>query len=140
LAWRKQKREPMTRNEEKKIEQLIREVNRAWTEGRLGDLPGFFDERVIAIAPEGDRIEGREAMVESFRQFLAMARVDDFQVTGIGVDVFDHTAVARFGFAVRYELDGACYDETGSEVLVLVESEEGWRIVWRTQLPATLSS
>ena len=130
----------MTRNEEKKVEQLIRDLNRAWTEGRLDDLPGFFDERVVAIAPGGNRIEGREAMVESFRQFLAMARVDDFQVTGISVDVFDHTAVARFDFAVRYELDGASYDETGSEVLALVESEERWRIVWRTQMPATLSS
>jgi hypothetical protein len=59
----------------------------------LDDLSVFFDDRVVAIAPNGGRMEGREAMVESFRQFLAMARVDDFRVTGVGVDVFDSTAV-----------------------------------------------
>jgi len=135
LVGREQKREPMTTNDDKKVEQLIGEFNRAWTDGRLDDLSVFFDERVIAIAPNGGRVEGREAMVESFRQFLAMARVDDFRVTGVGVDVFDSTAVARFGFVVRYEINGASYDETGSEVLVLVKSDETWRIVWRTQMP-----
>jgi ketosteroid isomerase-like protein len=126
-------------NDEKKVEQIIRDFNRTWTDGRLDDLSVFFDERVVAIAPNGGRVEGREAMVESFRQFLAMARVDDFQVTAVGVDVFDFTAVARFGFVVRYELYGASYDETGSEVLVLVKSDETWRIVWRTQIPVPLS-
>jgi hypothetical protein len=46
--------------------------------------------------------------------------------------------VARFGFVVRYEINGASYDETGSEVLVLVKSDETWRIVWRTQMPVPL--
>ena len=135
LVGREQKREPMTTNNDKKVEQLIGEFNRAWTDGRLDDLSVFFDERVVAIAPNGGRVEGREAMVESFRQFLSMARVDDFRVTGVEVDVFDSTAVARFGFVVRYEINGASYDETGSEVLVLAKSDETWRIVWRTQMP-----
>jgi hypothetical protein len=116
---REQKREPMTTNDDKKVEQLIGEFNRAWTDGRLDDLPVFFDERVVAIAPNGGRMEGREAMVESFRQFLAMAKVDDFRVTSGGVHVFDSAAAARFGFVVRYEINGASYDETGSEVLAL---------------------
>src|SRR5262245_35147028 len=101
-----QRRESMTMNEDKKIEQLIGEFNRTWMDGRLDDLSVFFDERVVAIVPNGGRVEGREAMVASFRQFLAMAKVDDFQVIGVGVDVFDSTAVARFGFVVRYEING----------------------------------
>lgn len=54
----------MTTNDDKKVEQLIGEFNRAWTDGRLDDLSVFFDERVVAIAPNGGRVEGREAMVE----------------------------------------------------------------------------
>jgi ketosteroid isomerase-like protein len=78
LVGREQSRELMTTND-KKVEQLIGEFNRAWTDGRLDDLSVFFDERVVAIAPNGGRLEGREAMVESFRQFLAMRSLGERQ-------------------------------------------------------------
>jgi len=126
----------MLAKDKEKVHRLIREMNQAWIEGRLSDLNPIFDERVVAVPPGGaSRVEGREAMVDSFRQFLEIAKVHDYKVTDTGVEVFETTAVATFSFAISYELNGERYDETGWEILVLAKRDETWRIVWRTQIP-----
>lgn len=119
------------------IEQLIRELNAAWSHGRVDDLHRFFAPDVILVPPGGrGRVRGREAMVESYRQFVEQATTRDFEVTGLDVDVVETTAVARMRYRIRYELAGEDLDESGQEILVLVRQEAArWRIVWRTQIP-----
>jgi hypothetical protein len=90
------------------------------------------------MAPPGERarvVAGREAMVQSFRDFLAAAKVLDFETLDLQVDLFGPTAVAGLVFRIRYEMEGQAYDEKGKDVLVLNRDGNVWRIVWRTQIP-----
>lgn len=118
------------------IEELVRAMNAAWLEGRIEDLRDYFADDVVLVPPgSGDRLIGREDVMESFRQYLEQAVTHEFEERSLAVDVIGSTAVARLRFRVRYEYAGSVYEEQGQDILVLAESGECWRIVWRTQLP-----
>lgn len=140
--------EERVRDEQKRtIERIVREFNEIWLAGDVQRLASFFHPEVVMVAPGGvERLSGREAMIQSFREYLAQARTLNFEETSLTVDVFDDTAVATLGFRVRYELGGLVHDELGTDVLVFSfgRGDDGngggaWRIVWRTQIAASPS-
>ena len=45
-------------------------------------------------------------------------------------------AMVDYRFAIRYDLGGLLHDEQGRELLTFLRKPEGWRAIWRTQLPA----
>jgi ketosteroid isomerase-like protein len=117
------------------VEDLVRAMNRSWTEHRWEDLVSFFAEDVVALPPGGGRrIIGREAMVESYRGFTGAAEVHAFELTGVDVDIFGGTAVATARFEIRYSIGAAMSVESGADVTVLARRPDGWVIVWRTQI------
>lgn len=121
---------------EESIKELIRNMNAAWLAGRIEDLYPYFSENVVLAPPAGgERIVGRDAMVESFRQYTEQATTHHFEEMALLVDIVDETAVATLQFNVRYQFEGQEYDEIGKEILVLRRSGPGWQIVWRTQIP-----
>ncbi|NJL29475.1 MAG: nuclear transport factor 2 family protein [Thermoanaerobaculia bacterium] len=127
-------------DDQSEVERVVLDLNQAWLEGRVDDLPAFFHEDVVMQLPRaGGRVEGREAMVESYRQFIEAADIHTFEIAKLQVDVFEGTAVASLEFAITYELGDTIYEETGTDLTVLSLGEEGWQVVWRTQLPSSPS-
>lgn len=121
---------------ESTIKQFIRDMNAAWLEGRIDDLDSYFAKNVVLVPPGSqDRIVGREAMVESFRQYAEQATTHDFEETALLVDVMGTIAVATLQFRIHYEFEGHEYKEVGQEILILTRTEQGWQILWRTQIP-----
>src|SRR5262245_3447201 len=122
------------------VETFVRQLNTTWLESRFDDLHQFFDDEVI-MRPPGMKgiMVGREGMVESFRKFMQEAKVHGFTTDAITVDVVSDTAVTNLDFEIDYEYQGERYKERGSEILVWSRRSGSWRIVWRTQLPATES-
>ena len=121
------------------IRALIRASNRAWTSGAPQDTAPFFHEKAVLVAPKmAARIEGRDAIVDSYVQYCDHARTLSFDELEASVDVFGDTAIAMYRFAVRFEPlpVGDIRDETAQEILVLRRGKKGWQIVWRTQTPA----
>lgn len=110
-------------------------MNEAWLSGRIDELPPFFAPDVV-VAPPGDmaRVIGREAVVDSFRQYTEQAITHRFDELELQVDIVAETAVVNLRFAIRYEIGGLTYEETGRDILVLAPAEESWRVVWRTQI------
>jgi len=122
---------------EDEVEATIREFTAVWTHDRLDELARFFHERVVMAPPGGGgRIVGRDAMIESFHQFLGAAEVESFDELALDADVVGDTAIATLRFRIKYRMGFEAFDETGTELYVLEPSDAGWRIVWRTQLPA----
>lgn len=120
------------------VARFVRDLNEAWLAGRIEDLYPFFHERVIVVPPgSAEGLVGRNAMVASYRQFAEQATIRRFEELGLGVDVFDKTAIATVRFAIVYELGGQVFDEFGTDLLVMVHGDQGWQIVWRTQLNVT---
>jgi len=78
---------------------------------------------------------GRDAIVDSYAQFLREARVLSFDSEAPIVDVIGDAAVTVTPWTVRYEREGTIYDETGGDLLVLARDPEGWKVAWRTLLP-----
>jgi uncharacterized protein (TIGR02246 family) len=123
---------------EREIWNLIRASNRAWTEGDLAAVADFFDEGAVLVKPGlGGRVEGREAIVKSYEDYVHHAQTHAFEEQEHCVDVVGDTAVATYRYAIRYTMKNEDQerDESGQEVLVLKRSGEAWKAIWRTQVP-----
>jgi hypothetical protein len=112
---------------------VVREINACWREkryDRIGDW--VVDDAVIAPPGGGERFRGREAYVQSYRDYDSAATTLEFEAGEPAVDIVADTAVAVCPFRVVYEIDGATYRERGDEILVFERSEGQWKIAWRT--------
>jgi ketosteroid isomerase-like protein len=121
---------------QQEIETRLHEINRAWREGRLDELANHFHREIVMVRPDfGGQTTGLPACVKSFEDFLAAAKVRDSRESEIAVRVWGSTAVGTFRFDITYVMDGRELTEAGREIWVFVRRQEGWRAVWRTQLP-----
>ena len=120
---------------EEEIRHFVRKMNEAWLGGQIDELERYFAPDVI-VAPSGDnhRVTGREAVVDSYRQYSEQAITHRFEELEIQVDHVAETAVVVLRFAIRYEIGGSTYEETGRDILVLAPAEGSWWVVWRTQI------
>jgi ketosteroid isomerase-like protein len=109
-------------------------INQAWLEGRPRDLERYLDPNVVMLLPGGGRVEGREALVQSFVDMCENARVLAFEESDPQADVFGDTAIASVGFTVVYEREGRKYRSTGRDLWVFSRSEGSFRAVYRTML------
>ncbi len=111
-------------------------MDRCWMDGRVTDLEAFLAKDVVFVAPGGKhRSEGLSPAIESYRQFLSHARVKRFETSDHIVTLRGDTAVIEYRWQMDWTAGGVDHSETGREVLVLSRREEGWRVVWRTQIP-----
>lgn len=111
-------------------------MDRCWMEGRLPELAEFLAEDVVFVAPAGTpRSEGLAPAIESYRQFMSHAQVNRFQTSDRIVTVRGDTAVIEYRWQMDWTAAGADRAENGREVLVVARRGEGWRVVWRTQIP-----
>jgi hypothetical protein len=109
----------------------------------------------VLLPPDlGEPIRGREAVVESYGEFLRAARLNRFDITGLETFTFEpapeigrsplggrgrderpghRTHMAHLEFRIIYELGGERYVDTGLEVYTVVEEGGRCSIVWRGQ-------
>lgn len=122
--------------EEIEIARLVAEINERWLEGRYGELWRYFDaEMVLAMPGFERRVEGAEAIIESYREFGDQATIHRFELGDARVDVLGPSAVVATGFAIDYDYEGTRYRETGTDLLVFVRKGDDWSVRWRTVVP-----
>lgn len=115
---------------------VVRRINQAWVLRRTEDLEALLHPAiVVAPPPPAEPVRGREACIESYREFALEARVLHFEELHPAVEVFGDTAVATYDFAITYEMSGTYTTERGREIFVLTHEGGRWQAVWRTQLP-----
>jgi hypothetical protein len=116
-----------------RVVEIIRAINDCWLGGRYEDLDRYFHESMVVAMPGFEkRVEGREAIVASYREFGESAAVRRFETGTPYVDVVGATAVSTTRFEIDYELAGEEYVESGTDLLVFQEAGGEWRVVWRT--------
>jgi hypothetical protein len=95
-----------------------------------------LDPEVVLVQPGfSGRTEGRDAAIESYREFVNSAAIHAYEETDLSIDVRGHTAVATYRFEIDYELDGKAVHETGHDLFVFDRFGTRWRAVWRLLLP-----
>jgi hypothetical protein len=123
-------------NAKAQVAELVSGMNRSWLAGRIDELVPLFHPDVVMAPPGGgERMIGREVMIESFRQYVGSVKTHAFDELDLTVDAFGATAVVTLRFRVRYEVGGEVHDEEGTDLLVLARTGDRWRIVWRSQIP-----
>ena len=119
----------------REILKFLRRVETAWLGGRFDELKACFREDAVLLGADLEhRLEGSDAIVDSYAQFLREARLLSFESEAPIVDVTGDAAVTVTPWAVRYEREGTIYEEVGGDLLVLARDAEGWKVAWRTLL------
>jgi hypothetical protein len=124
------------RETRREILKFLRRVETAWLGGHFDELKSCFREDAVLLGADLEqRLEGSDAIVDSYAQFLREARLLSFESEAPIVDVIGDSAVTVTPWAVRYEREGTIYEEVGGDLLVLARDPEGWKVAWRTLLP-----
>lgn len=117
------------------VRELVERLNAAWPARRWDELLHVFHVDVVLVpAGSGSRVVGRDAVIESYRDFVDQAVLHGLEMGRAAIDVFGSTAVALCPYTVDYEFDGVRRVESGHDLLVLRGDGASWRVVWRAVL------
>jgi ketosteroid isomerase-like protein len=120
---------------------FVEQLDRCWMQGRLLDLHEFLAEDVVFVAPGGKRrSESIAQAIESYRQFTSHAKISHFETSDYVVTRRGDTAIVEYAWQMTWVAAEAEHSETGRDVLVLARRDGTWRVVWRTQIPASVGS
>lgn len=119
------------------VRDLVERISTAWREKRYAELGQYFDERMVMTGPGiNGRVQGREACVGTFEQFLEGVTITRFSQDALRIDVWGNTAVATYAWEMAWQTGGPPSEEKGHDVFVFTRaafgSEPPWRAVWRT--------
>jgi hypothetical protein len=113
----------------------MREINRAWLEGRFNDMTPLLHPDIVMVFPGfAGRLQGRESFLDGFRSFRESSIVHGFREMDFQEDVAGSTAVVSYVYEIEYERDGLCYQASGRDLWIFQARENGWTAVWRTML------
>jgi hypothetical protein len=113
----------------------MRQINRAWRDGRLEDLASMVHPEIVMVLPGFTaRIRGREDFLAGFRDFSQNAKIHEFHEHDHDIDVTGATAVVTFRYEMVYERSGERYRATGRDLWVFQNQGRAWTAVWRTML------
>eukprot|EP00011_Vannellida_sp_DIVA3-517-6-12_P014270 CAMPEP_0114620618 /NCGR_PEP_ID=MMETSP0168-20121206/8818_1 /TAXON_ID=95228 ORGANISM="Vannella sp., Strain DIVA3 517/6/12" /NCGR_SAMPLE_ID=MMETSP0168 /ASSEMBLY_ACC=CAM_ASM_000044 /LENGTH=327 /DNA_ID=CAMNT_0001831815 /DNA_START=38 /DNA_END=1021 /DNA_ORIENTATION=+ len=114
----------------------VERINGAWLSKDWESLEAAMDEEVTMALPGfSGKVEGRDGVVQSFKDFTGACETHEFLVPTRSVDVAGRTAVVNFAFSMVYVRGGRAYKCSGRDVWVLEErTGQVWKAVWRTML------
>lgn len=120
-------------NTQADIQQLVRKINNAWVNDQIDQLSQYFHPDMVILASDfQQKLVGREACIQSYRDFINHATIEDFQTAEASVELHDQTAVAAYSFEITYKMDDEISQEQGREILVFVREAGRWQLLWRT--------
>ena len=119
------------------IQELIDRINDSWRNRRTADLRELFHESMVIVPPDlAGRVEGREACIKSYDDFLGVADVREYRASEPTVETWGETAVATFAWEMAWSMHGRPHRESGHDLFVFTRRDGRWWAVWRTILPA----
>ena len=123
----------------KKLEEMVREINRLWVSGNPEKLGEYFHENMIMVAPDLKVVgKGREECVNGYIDFCREATVANCEESKFAVEIWGDTASVSYDFDISYEMEGKNYHDTGRDLFIFSrEVTHGkWLAVWRILVPS----
>ena len=112
---------------------FCREMDRCWLEQRFEDLAACLDPDIVFVTA-GQRIEGRADALDSYRQFMVAAKVENFNTSNYRLVERGDSALVEYDWSIAWMAGGEAHEEQGHEVLLLALQEKRWRVMWRLQM------
>ncbi len=104
-------------NNQTEILSIIKNINKAWLEGRAEDLRNYFHEEIIMISPDfKSRLTGIGEIIKSYKGFYEKSKIYSFHESDFHIKVFDKTAITDYLYRIIYEINNKKYDGTGREI------------------------
>jgi ketosteroid isomerase-like protein len=117
---------------EDEVYDVVRQINAAWTSGRVERLGNHFHENIVIVHPDCQgRTTGKAACVKSYEEFISRAIVREYNEGAPTVDLWNDTAICTYPFDIEYEMNGARLRESGHDVFAFVRENGRWLAVWR---------
>lgn len=114
------------------VRQTLDAINQAWKERRFDALNEFFDENIVMKGPGlKELVRGRQAIIQSYVQFMGQSRVVEHIESNHAVDVWGDVAVATYDWAMTYEQKGETNTEHGHDMFAFSKHDERWLAVFR---------
>ena len=115
------------------VREVIARINAAWRDRRYDDLCQMFAEDMVFTLPGfSGRLEGREAIVASYREFMERVTLTAYLEDRLVVDAWGDAAVASYRWDMAWLADGVPNHETGHDVFVFRHTNGVWLAIWRT--------
>ncbi len=119
-----------------KILNNLRKMNELWKDGRIDELGIFFHENVVIVHPGfSGRAEGKEVILQSFRDFISKAEILKMKESDFSIDLWEDTAVASYMYQMDWRMGGKEFSETGHDLYTFIKENGNWVVVWRTLIP-----
>ena len=119
-------------NSQKEIIGLIKNINKAWLEGRIENLRKYFHKNIIMISPDfNSRMTGLEEIIKSYKDFYSNSKTYSFEESDFHIEVFDKTATADYLYHIIYEINNKRFEGTGREVWTFTNMINHWIAVQR---------
>lgn len=87
---------------------VIKSLGLAWRESQFDCLEPLSATGVVFQDSKGDRLlEGKEACIQSYRDFMGIAKVLDYKEEEPGIIPFAGFVMATYGWQIDYEINGS---------------------------------
>ncbi|MFZ1054974.1 MAG: nuclear transport factor 2 family protein [Opitutaceae bacterium] len=115
------------------IVESTKQISLLWRAAKWEDLGRCFSEEVVQVGPRlRELTRGREAAVESYKQFFENARLIDYDEGAFRAEVWPGFAICTYEFRMKYEAEGKRRFSSGTDqFLFRQEPEHRWVAVWR---------
>ena len=117
------------------ILRTLTDLNCAWREQRFEELACFFDPDIVMKGPGLKELaRGREALVQSYADFMAQSRIVDYSESQHSTYVWGDVAEVTYSWTLTYEQKQETKRESGQEMFVFVRRGSHWIAILRVML------
>jgi uncharacterized protein (TIGR02246 family) len=125
----------MAQREADDVRAVLQQISEAWQARRYEDLSQLFaPDMVFSLPGQAVRLEGRDAIVASYQQFMDRITLTSYREDQHSVDVWGGTAVASFRWDMAWLAGDVPNHDTGCDVFAFSHTDGRWLAVWRTML------
>jgi uncharacterized protein (TIGR02246 family) len=118
--------------------QVLDRIQRAWREGRPEEMSALLAPDITFVFPGFSmRLSGRDRLIESYREFIAGARLRSYREDRRSVEGGANAALVEIAFDMTYLRGGKDWRAHGIELWALERRGESWIAFWRTMQELT---
>ncbi len=113
----------------------LSELNCAWRERRFEELGRFFDPHIVMKGPAlKELVQGRDALVQSYADFMAQSKIIDYSESGHSTHAWGDTGAVTYDWTMTYEQKRETKRDSGQDMFIFVRRDLQWIAILRVML------